>query len=413
MVVQTIIRGSGGHWLRTPLTVDIPEPVDEVERGLQQYIISSCTSRMPRLVNFVFENASVVELCKHLKNWRSASELCLFGYVCSLYYFSKWLKTSLDELVNECKDPDGYAKPKAVVQVRQRLDNYLAYLRNKDLAYNTINNNIRAIDCLFRSNDVELNLNFCLPRVNSYEVRAIAREELQRLLVVADLREKVIVTLSALSGFRLCTISRLRYYHVKADLEKGVVPVHLYIEAEINKGKYQSYETFLNHETVKYLKTYLDVRRVGTRRLPPETIVDESPLVRSQIGRKPVTSHNMQTIIHSLYVRAGLIQENNRLIKHVLKTTSLRKFFRSQMSLLGVDREYTEFMMGHRTNSYHDMKMRGVEYLRRVYQSSGISIEPAVPMNNLDVLKDIIREMGLNPEKILRHKLIDEQSVPK
>jgi hypothetical protein len=82
------------------------------------------------------------------------------------------------------------------------------------------------------------------------------------------------------------------------------------------------------------------------------------------------------------------------------------------MSLLGVDREYTEFMMGHITNSYHDVKMRGVEYLRRVYRSSGISIGPAVPMNKLDILKDIIREMGLNPEKILTHELLDEQSVP-
>jgi hypothetical protein len=246
--------------------------------------------------------------------------------------------------------------------------------------------------------------------VNSYECRAITREELQKLLEVADLREKVIVTLSALGGFRLCTLSQLRYYHVKADLEKGIVPVHLYIEAEINKGKYQSYWTFLNHEAVKYLKTYLDVRRVGTRNLPPESIVDESPLISGKMGRKPVTSHGLQYIIHSLYVRAGLIQERNRLIKHVLKSTSLRKFFRSQMSLLGVDRDYIEFMMGHVTSSYHDVKMRGVEYLRRVYRSSGISIGPAVPMNKLDILKDIIREMGLNPEKILKHKLLDEQS---
>ena len=139
--------------------------------------------------------------------------------------------------------------------------------------------------------------------------------------------------------------------------------------------------------------------------MPPETIVDESPLIRNKRNGKSVgsvTSHDLQTIIRALYVRAGLIQERNRLVKHVLKSTSLRKFFRSQMSLLGVNPEYTEFMMGHVTSSYHEIKMRGVEYLRRVYRSSGISIGPAVPMSKLNILKGISREMGLNPEKILR-----------
>lgn len=57
------------------------------------------------------------------------------------------------------------------------------------------------------------------------------------------------------------------------------------------------------------------------------------------------------------------------------------------------------------------MKMKGVEYLRRVYRSSGISIGPAVPVNKFDVLKDIIREMGLNPERILRHELLEGNSA--
>jgi hypothetical protein len=164
MVVQTIIRSCSGRWLRTPVTVDIPDPVDEVEKGLQEYIISSCTVRMPRLVSLVFENASVMALCRHLKNHRIASQSCLYNYLWSIYNFSNWLKITPDELVNDCKDRDGYAKPKAIVQVKQRLDSYVAYLRNKNLSHNTINNHIRGVDCLFRSNDVQLNLHFRLPK---------------------------------------------------------------------------------------------------------------------------------------------------------------------------------------------------------------------------------------------------------
>lgn len=402
MPLQTIIRSSTGHRLKIPITVDIPDPVDDVERSLQEYILSLST-KMPRLVAFIFEHASVVELCKHLKNHRIGSKACLYNYVVIVYSFSNWFKISPDELVNECIDPDGYTKPKAVVRAKQRLDSYVAYLRSRDLSNNTVNNHIRSYDCLFRSNNVQLNLHFRLRKWNSYECRAITREELQKLLEVANLREKVVITLMALGGFREGTLSKLRYFHVKADLEKGIVPIHLNVESEINKGKYQSYWTFLNHEAAQCLKAYLDARRIGTRKIPPETIVDESPLVRNMKNMHPVSSIGVQRIIHALYLRAGLIEEKkNRNVRYDLKPGSLRIFFRSQLAFLGVDREYIEFMMGHRTDRYRDMKMRGVEYLRRVYHSSGLSIGPAAQVNKLDIIKDIIREMGLNPEKILK-----------
>ena len=63
------------------------------------------------------------------------------------------------------------------------------------------------------------------------------------------------------------------------DLERGVIPVHLHIEADIVNGKYADYDTFLSEEAVNYLKTYLDTRMKGTRKIPPETITPDSPLI--------------------------------------------------------------------------------------------------------------------------------------
>jgi hypothetical protein len=61
----------------------------------------------------------------------------------------------------------------------------------------------------------------------------------------------------ALSGFWIGTLAKLQYRHVKRNLEKGTIPVHIHIEAEITKGKYHDYDTFLGQEAAEYLKAYL------------------------------------------------------------------------------------------------------------------------------------------------------------
>jgi hypothetical protein len=72
------------------------------------------------------------------------------------------------------------------------------------------------------------------------------------------------------------------------------------------------------------------------------------------------------------------------------------------MASLGVDRDYVDFMMGRpMRDRYHDVRMKGVEYLRGIYLTSGIRITPKVKMNRMDALKEILQAWGLNPQKIL------------
>jgi site-specific recombinase XerD len=131
-------------------------------------------------------------------------------------------------------------------------------------------------------------------------------------LNIADLRERVVITLLALGGFRIGTLSKLQYRHVKRDLE----PIHIHVESEITKGKYHDYDTFLGQEAAEYLKAYLDIRRQGspTGRKHPEIINDDSPLIRdgqSNIVR-PITEGRIHSIVHNLYVEAGLVTKNPR-----------------------------------------------------------------------------------------------------
>jgi site-specific recombinase XerD len=146
---------------------------------------------------------------------------------------------------------------------------------------------------------------------------------------------------------------------VKRDLEKGTIPIHIHVEAEITKGKYHDYGTFLGQEAVDYLTAYLDSRRKGssTGKKLPENIHDNSPLIRDGQSNqaKPVTTGRIHCIVHNLYVKAGLVTSNPRGRRYDLRAHSIRKFFRTQMASLGVQTDYIEYMMGHTISTYHDI----------------------------------------------------------
>ena len=69
--------------------------------------------------------------------------------------------------------------------------------------------------------------------------------------------------------------------------------------------------------------------------------------------------------------------------------------------------EYIEYMMGHKMSTYHDIQMKGTDFLRNVYSASGLSIKPKTKVNRIDALKEIIRAWGLNPEQILTREALN------
>ena len=89
-----------------------------------------------------------------------------------------------------------------------------------------------------------------------------------------------------------------------------------------------------------------------------------------------------------------------------LRVHSLRKFFKTQMLALGVQPDYVDYMMGHTISTYHDVQMKGVDFLRNVYASSGLSIKPKTKVSKIEALKEIIRAWGMNPEQILTRETL-------
>jgi len=404
MQTITVTHSPRGYRLNTPLTLNVPEPQNAADEKLQQYVIDSLSWKMPSLVSFTFNNASALQLAKHLLRHRTGSTATLYQYIYGVHRFSQWTNTEPDQIIQSCQDQDGDPNPKAIAKYTRLLDDFIGNLQAEGLAPGTVSNHVKGVKCLFRCSGLKLDLAYTLSKRTVYSDRAPTPEELQHIIDMADLREKVIISMLALAGFRIGTLIKLQYRHVKRDLEKLVTPIHIHVEAEITKGKYHDYDTFIGQEAAEYLRAYLEQRRQGspTGRTPPEVIHDESPLIRDEHSKvvKPLTPSQVYNILHRLMAQAGLLGSKVGR-RHAMRPHSIRKFFRTQMAALGVQTDYIEYMMGHTISRYHDIQMKGIEFLRGIYAASGLSIRPKTKPSRIEILKEMVRALGLNPEEIL------------
>jgi hypothetical protein len=57
--------------------------------------------------------------------------------------------------------------------------------------------------------------------------------------------------------------------------------------------------------------------------------------------------------------------------------------------------------MDHTIRTYHNIQMKGVEFLRNIYASSGLSIRPKTQLNKIEMLKALAMSLDLDPDKVL------------
>jgi site-specific recombinase XerD len=400
-----VIKRSLNDWkLREPLVIELKKILDVKEKGLVDYIIRSCLNERPGIIQYIFDNQTLVKLARHFLRHGSGSYKSCMTYSVNVKKYAAWLGYNPDLIIQDIKPIGAIPDPLKVQNHCGFLNDYLAELQDSGLKPTSINNCVKSVKTFYNVNGAEVKLKEKLRRTVTYKDRAPKPEELAMMLDKSAVREAFIIAGMATGGFREETFSKLKYRHVKEDLEANRFPIHIHIEAAITKGKYHDYDTFLNVEASKLLKIYIEGRKKGTIKTLPETMTDDSPLIRNTRNGKKVLGISAKTIrkeVHAIAVQVGVSKKLAEGWMYDVRTHSLRKFFRTQMSAAKIDDEIKEYMMGHTISTYEDVQSLGIETLRNLYNSAGIAIRPKTAINRIEQLREIIRAWGENPEEIL------------
>ncbi len=319
------------------------------------------------------------KMVRHFLYRCSGSPKSLYNYAEGVSLYSRFLGQSPEMILSDAKSGGNIADPLKMESHIGLLQDYSENLQSDGLAPSRVHGIIKGVRTWYRVNGIDLRLQHTLsPRVK-YRDRAPTPEELFKMLDVASVREKVILSLAALGGFREETLTRLQYRHVKEDLEANRTPLHVFVESEIVKGKYGDYDTFLAPEAAQFLRLYLEDRCKGSGdgRRPPEELRDDSPLIRSETSHtaKPISPKQVRKLVHELYRKTGLLKSAGGRM-YELREHSLRKFFKTQLISRGVPESHVDYMMGHVTDTYNSIQSLGIEKLRQEYAASGLSIRP-------------------------------------
>jgi len=400
-----VIERTLGDWkLKKPIIINSNKILEAQEIGLVEYIIESCLSIQPNIIPYIFENKSLVKLARHLLRHCSASQQSCLMYTVKLKKYATWLGHSPDTIIQDIKPIGAIPDPIKVQNHSGFLNDYLSELQDNGLKPGSVNNCIKAVKAFYRVNGAEVKLSEPLVRKAVYKDRAPKPEELTLMLDKSATRESFIISAIATGGFREGTFAKLKYRHVREDLEANRIPIHIHVEAAITKGKYHDYDTFINAEASQLLKLYIEDRKRGTKVIPPEEISDDSPLIRnSHIADRVlgVSEKTISRIVHEIAVSTKIAKKLPDSWMYSVRTHSLRKFFRTQMSAVKLDSEIINYMMGHTVDTYEDVQSLGVETLRNMYSSAGLAIRPKTQANRITQLKEIIRAWGQNPEELL------------
>ena len=400
----TIYTSLTGWKLKNPVNIQLKKIFEAKEKGLVDYIIRSCLSDRPGVIPFIFENQSMLKLARHFLRHLQGSHRSCLTYSVNVRKYAIWLGYSPDLIIQDVKPIGAIPDPIKVQNHCGFLNDYLGELQDDDLKPSSVNNCIKAVKTFYHVNGIEVKLSERLSRKVAYKDRAPKPEEITSMLDKSATRESFIIAALATGGFREGTFSKLRYRHIKEDLEANRIPIHIHVESEITKGKYHDYDTFINAEASHLLKLYIADRRRGSRYTPPEEINDESPLIRSDHNANKVVGVSEKTIrkiVHTIAVEAGVAQKLPNSWMYSVRTHSLRKWFRTQMSASKIDSEITKYFMGKTIDTYEDVQSLGIETLRNLYTSAGLAIRPKTQANRIEQLKEIIRAWGQNPEEIL------------
>jgi len=240
------------------------------------------------------------------------SKHTLREYSRAIYTFCQWIGKNPDQLITERKQE--LKDTETEKNTEQKVTDFCLMLEHERNTTKTtlVTKYFAPIKSFYKHNDLPLKLR--TPKHIMRRREPHSTEEIKKLMMIANVREKAIIMILKDSGMSREDVVKLTYSDIKNEIETEQQAIHI---RAIRQKQAIQYDTFIGNNAIDHLKSYIDYRkRMG------EQINDDSPLLATLSG-KPLTPENLSLIFIRLGKKAGFKTSPHR----------LRKYFESHLGL--------------------------------------------------------------------------------
>ena len=275
------------------------------------------------------------------------------AYAFHLLKFCKFYNTNPDQLLKA--DPKELKEMivKYVLNMKKVAKNSAGKPKRGQTSVNSIKTYVKGIKSFCDEHEINMpwkKISHYYPEDVTNEYRSYTRDEISKLLSIADIRDRCIILLMASSGIRVGAVPGLTLKSLKR-LNDGLGILTVY-----GKSKKSTYDTLVTQECVSTIDEYLTQRReLG------ETLNENSILIRDKyatFSKKLNRPTGLTTEAFNVQMRL-LLRKAALPFEKLQPSHALRKFFDTTLINSNVDPKFKEMLMGHSIkldDVYYDKK---------------------------------------------------------
>lgn len=322
----------------------------------------------------------------------------------NLKRFCNFIDETPEEILEECeKLTDRQFRRKYAKYVRA----FIGTLTRQEYTKSTVRVMVASIKSFFKYNDLPLAYVPVAKAKVVHHNRDITKEEITHILKIARPRDRAFFCMMAQTGLRPHTICELRLEHIQPDFGRNMIPCKINVPAEIAKGEYRGFFTFMSSESVQHLRDYLKKR--------PDLSL-KSYLFTQHGTEKKLDRRTMSHIFRDAIIklkRKGIVdyEQKKKGKPGSIRLYNLRKWFRKQANQAGF--EFVEFWMGHvvKTGQEEHYRPQDVEFHRKLYAEKAmpfLRLETATPTETEKTIEELKKQLKEREQEI---KVLKETAV--
>jgi integrase len=301
-------------------------------------------------------------------------------------------------------------------ELEDNLISYISYLQNeKQYSYKYVGVRLSAIFYFYTINRITINKTYVCRFINKKGKKKVQKdiaythEQIEKIISVCNLRQRVIVLLMASTGMRVGALNSLDLSHIqRVNIENQ----YLY-KITVYEGEDEEYYTICSFECAAAIDEYLSYRKRFGEKLKLDAPLIREEFDRNDLGeaRRPrrMAEGSIGETVDSLLIAAGIKQHQHRkegqsfktLLQPVQRCHGFRKFTITQMIKAKLDYGVRQFLVGHHNRGLDEnydrtsVEDRLAEYLK------AIDLLTISPENRL-------RKQVAEQERTIQHKLTEK-----